>query len=78
MSDITKKTGVVLLLVGIIVAVFLTFGILNYIQTPRAGPVVKESASGGEISLTFEEPLKIEDESAGSLSLTVLPARGDE
>ncbi|MCH8003658.1 MAG: hypothetical protein IH934_03415 [Nanoarchaeota archaeon] len=74
-KEVSKKTGVILLLVAIIVAILFTFFILNYIQTPRVieveGP--SESDSGGEITLTVEKPLIVKDESSGSVSLEVLP-----
>ena len=74
-KEVPKKTSVVLILVAIIVAILFTFGILNYIQTPKdvevEGP--SESASGGTITLTVEKPPKTKDEGTGSLSLIVLP-----
>ena len=74
-KEVTKKTGVILLLVAIIVAILFTFSILNYIQTPKVveveGP--SESASGGTVTLTVEKPPKTKDESVGSVSLEVLP-----
>jgi|TARA_B100002003_G_scaffold145406_1_gene134682 hypothetical protein len=79
-KEVSKKTGVILLFVGIIIAVAFTFVIISYIQTPKVveveGP--SESASSGEITLTIEKPPKVKDEGAGSVSLTVLPPTGEE
>ena len=73
-KEVPIKTGVALLLVAIIIAVLLTFGILNFIQTPRVSePGSKESASSGEISLTLVKQPKIKDDETGSISLNLLP-----
>ena len=69
MRDISKKTGVVLLLVAIIIAVFLTFGILNYLQTPKVIEITeKDSDSSGTVSLTVKKQSEVKDESLGSVS----------
>ncbi|MCH8329733.1 MAG: hypothetical protein IIB81_05090 [Nanoarchaeota archaeon] len=77
-KEVPKKTGVILLLIAIVIAVAFTFGILNYIQTPKVVEGPSESASGGEVTLIFEKPPKIKDEGAGSVSLEVLPPGGEE
>jgi hypothetical protein len=78
-KEVSKKTGVILLFVGIIIAVAFTFVIISYIQTPKVveveGP--SESDSSGAITLTFNKPLKVKDESAGSVSLEVLPSESE-
>ena len=77
-KEVSKKTGTILLLVAIFLAVIVTFGILNYFQTPKTVvDEVKESASSGEISLTIEKPPKVKDDSTGEVSLTILPS-GDK
>ena len=77
MSDIPKKTGVIILLVAITIAFVFTFGILSYFQTARVVEVgAKESDSGRAITLTVEKP-PVVDEIAGSVSLTFLPPRGE-
>lgn len=77
MVDIAKKTGVILLLVAIVVAVASTFFILNYIQTLKIVEGPSESGSSGEVTLTVTEPSITKDEEAGSVSLNVLPP-GDQ
>ena len=78
MSDISKKTGTILLFLAIFLAIIFTFGILNYFQTPKTvEDKVIESASSGEVSLTLEKPQKIKDDSTGEVSLTILPS-GDK
>ena len=76
-KEIPKKTGVMLLLVGIVVALAFTLFILNYIQTPKVveAESPSESASSGDITLTVNKPPKVKDEGAGSVSLEVLPSR---
>ena len=75
MSDIPKKSGVILLFIAIFLAIIFTFGILNYFQTPKTVEVeVKESASSGEVTLTVEKPPKVKDDSTGEVSLTILPS----
>ena len=76
-QEISKKTGVILLLGAIIIAILFTFSILNYIQDSRVvkveGP--SESASSGDITLMVERPPKVKDEGAGSVSLKILPSQ---
>ena len=76
-EEVPKKTGVILLLVAIVVAITFTFFILNYIQGPKVveveGP--SESASSGTVTLTVQKPPKTIDEGVGSASLEVLPPR---
>ena len=77
-KEVSKKTGVILLLIAVIIVVSITISILNYIQTPKVVEAAKESDSSGEITLTVTEPLITKDESAGSVSLEVLPPTGEE
>ena len=74
-KEVSKKTGVMLLLTAIIIAVAFTFFILNYVQGPKVVEVEvpSESASSGTISLTVVKAPITKDEGTGSLSLTVLP-----
>lgn len=77
-KEVSKKTGVMMLLLAIFLAIIFTFGILNYFQTPKTvEDKVIESASSGEISLTLEKPPKVKDDSTGEVSLTILPS-GDK
>lgn len=77
MANISKKTSVVLLLLAIVLAVGITFSAMNSFFTPTDVEVGSmESSSGGEVTLEVKEPLKIEDESTGSISLEVLPSGG--
>ena len=76
-KEVPKKTGVIFLLIAIVLAATITVYILNYVQAPKVtNAEVKESNSGGEISLTVKKPPIIIGEDKGSLSLTVLPAGG--
>lgn len=76
---VSKKIGVVLLLVAIIISITSTLGILNYVQSPRVVEAgAKELASSGEITLTIEKPLKTEDEGLGIASLNILPPGGQK
>ena len=72
--EVSKKTGVALLLVGVIISIMLTFGILNYFQTSKVvDEGVEDSISGGDISLTLKKQPNIKDEEAGSVSLILVP-----
>ena len=75
-KKVSKKTGVILLLVSIVVAVTFTFVILNYIQTPKVAEGPSESGSSGEVSLTIVKPLKVKEESEGSVNLEILSSGG--
>ena len=76
-KEAPKKTGAIFFLIAIILAITMTMYILNYLQAPKVTKAeVKESASGGEISLTVNKPPIIKGEGKGSVSLTVLPAGG--
>lgn len=74
---VPKGTGGVLLLVAVILAITIAIYILNYTQAPKVAQVEqRESASSGEVSLTFLKPAVVRDESSGGVSLTVLPSGG--
>ena len=76
-KPVSKKTGVVLLLAVVILAVTMAVYLLNCVQAPKAAQVEKrEPASSGEVSLTFLKPPVVRDEGKGSVSLTVLPSGG--
>ena len=77
-KDISKKTGVMLLLVGIVVAVAFTIFILNYIQTPIVLEGPSESDSSGDVTLTITKSPQVKDESSGEVILELLPQRGKE
>ncbi len=71
-KEVQKRTAVTFLLIAIILATIMTLYILNYFQTSNATKAEsKESASGGEISLTVKPPPIVRDESKGDVSLTV-------
>tara|TARA_Y100000310_G_scaffold241784_1_gene245869 strand:+ start:31332 stop:31562 length:231 start_codon:yes stop_codon:yes gene_type:complete len=72
-EEVTKKTGVILLLISIVVAITFTFVILSYTQAPKVVEGPREYASSGEITLTVERPPIVKDEGKGSVSLTLLP-----
>ena len=76
-KEVPKKTGVILLLVGIVVAILFTFFILNNVQTPKVVEGPSESASSGDITLTVNKPPKVKDEGVGSVSLEVLPSESE-
>ncbi|MAH01897.1 hypothetical protein CMO87_01540 [Candidatus Woesearchaeota archaeon] len=76
-KEVSKKTGAILLLSAILVAILITFSILNYTQTLKVVEGPSESDSSGAITLTFNKPLKVKDESAGSVSLEVLPSESE-
>lgn len=77
-EEVSKKTSVILLLVAIILAILITFGILNYIQVPKVVEGVKESASSGGVTLTVKKPPIVKDESGGGVSLEILPPGGEK
>lgn len=70
-----NKNNVTLLVVAILLAVLITFGILNSIQNINdvkfQGP--REDSSSGQITLVVQKPPKTIDESSGGVSLVVLP-----
>ena len=70
-----NKNNATLLVVAILLAVLLTFGILNSVQNINSakfqGP--REDGSSGQITLVVQKPQKTIDESLGGVSLTVLP-----
>ena len=71
-KDVSKKTGVIFLIIAIFLAIIVTLGILNYIRTPKVGEFEsKESTSSGEITLIVQKPPIIKDESTGRVSLVV-------
>jgi|TARA_Y100000294_G_scaffold67794_1_gene64190 hypothetical protein len=72
-KEVSKKTGVILLLLAIIIAVMFTLAILNYIQAPRVAEGARESSTSGEITLTIKKPPIVTDESTGSVNLEILP-----
>lgn len=74
MAEIEKKNSVILLIVAIVLAVIVTFGILN--STPIQPDVVEDVDNSAKISLTIEEPDKYKDESTSKIQLEVLPAGG--
>lgn len=74
---VSKNTGVMLLLIAVVLAITMAIYALNYFQAPKVTQVERrESASGGEVSLTFVKPSVATDSSGGSVSLTVLPSGG--
>jgi len=76
-QEVQKKVTTISLLIAIILALAITMYILNYFQTPKAAQLEsKGSSSSGEISLTVLEPPVVRDESAGSVSLTLLSSGG--
>ena len=76
-KEVQKKTGVVLLLISIILAIIITMYVLNYTQTPKfTNAESKESSSGGEITLTVKKPPVVRDQDKGGVSLTVLSSGG--
>jgi len=75
MQEVQKKADVALLLIAVTLAIAMIMYILNYVQTPKVTQAeFKESASGGDITLTVKKPPVVRDESEGSVSLTVLPS----
>lgn len=71
-KEVQKKTVAIFLFIAIILSMAMTMYILNYVQVPKVTQAEsKESASGGDITLTVKKPLVVKDESEGSVSLTV-------
>ena len=70
-----NRTNATLLVVAILLAVLITFGIVNSIQNINnvkfQGP--REDYSNGQITLVVQKPAKTIDESSGGVSLVVLP-----
>ena len=74
-EQIPKKTGVILLLVVILLAILTTFGILNYVQPQAVGTVQPtyndlSGSEGGSLSLNLVNPHKIYSKGA-SVSLVI-------
>lgn len=61
MGEVSKKTGVILLLAAIAIAVIFVFFILNYIQTPVVVEGPMESDSSGEVTLSVTKPPEVKD-----------------
>ncbi|MBL7055566.1 hypothetical protein ISS07_01495 [Candidatus Woesearchaeota archaeon] len=71
MGDLSKKNSTMLILLAVIVAVVVTFGLLNSPQTTKTVDS-SGSPSSGEVSLTLEKPPKVKDEGSGELTLEVV------
>ena len=73
-KEAQKKTSVILLLIAIIFAITMTMYTLNYFQSSKVTQAEPKESSSGGISLIVREPPIVKDESAGSVSLEVLPS----
>jgi len=71
MGDLSKKNSTILVLLAVLVAVVVTFGLLNSPQTTKTTSS-SESPSSGEVSLTLKKQPIVQDEGSGELTLEVI------
>jgi hypothetical protein len=72
MDEVSKKTSIVLILLGVVLALTVTLYLIDFIQNQGKSFEEGSSDNSGTVSLTFEKPIKTKDEGSGGVSLTLV------
>jgi hypothetical protein len=72
MDEVSKKTSIILILLGVVLALTATLYLIDFIQNQGIPYNDGLSDNSGTVSLTFEKPIITKDQGSGGVSLTLV------
>jgi hypothetical protein len=75
-KEVPKKTGLLLIVIGVLVAIFFTLTIVSNMQSPPDLPEQVGRTQGGDVTLTLVKQPITKDQGSGNINLELLPSGG--